>query len=180
MRMRFVSLRLPSGELEVLATSLLEEERYPTEELLTVYHWRWGHETFYLDAHAFCELALAERGIGSVGHLAPGGRTVSHGGAFDRVSLALGTRDLLSDAQGPAGTGEFQRAHGGGGAAGCSGGGAAGQFGECAQRARSGRPERAQHDRHPAPPSQPLQFLSRFEGPGAGFVPHSFQTRNFL
>jgi hypothetical protein len=48
MRVRFVSLRLPSGELEVLATSLLEEERYPTEELLTVYHWRWGHETFYL------------------------------------------------------------------------------------------------------------------------------------
>jgi hypothetical protein len=47
-RVRFVSLRLPTGELEVLATSLLEEERYPTEEFLTVYHWRWGHETFYL------------------------------------------------------------------------------------------------------------------------------------
>jgi hypothetical protein len=45
---RFVSLRLPTGELEVLATSLLDEERYPTEEFLTVYHWRWGHETFYL------------------------------------------------------------------------------------------------------------------------------------
>jgi hypothetical protein len=48
MRVRFVSLRLPSGELEVLATSLLEEERYPTEEFLTVYHWRWEHETFHL------------------------------------------------------------------------------------------------------------------------------------
>jgi hypothetical protein len=48
LRVRFVSLRLPSGELEVLATSLLEEEGYPTEEFLTVYHWRWGHETFYL------------------------------------------------------------------------------------------------------------------------------------
>jgi len=48
MRVRFVSLRLPTGELEVLATSLLEEELYPTEEFLTVYHWRWGHETFYL------------------------------------------------------------------------------------------------------------------------------------
>jgi hypothetical protein len=48
LRVRLVSLRLPSGELEVLATSLLEEERYPTEEFLTVYHWRWGHETFYL------------------------------------------------------------------------------------------------------------------------------------
>ena len=48
MRVRFVSLRLPSGELEVLVTSLLDEARYPTAEFLTVYHWRWGHETFYL------------------------------------------------------------------------------------------------------------------------------------
>lgn len=48
MMVRFVSLRLPSGELEVLATSLLDEALYPTEEFLTVYHWRWGHETFYL------------------------------------------------------------------------------------------------------------------------------------
>jgi hypothetical protein len=47
-RVRFVSLRLPGGELEVLATSLLDEQRYPTKEFLTVYHWRWGHETFYL------------------------------------------------------------------------------------------------------------------------------------
>jgi len=48
MKVRFVSLRLPSGELEVLATSLLDEALYPTEEFLTVYHWRWGHETFHL------------------------------------------------------------------------------------------------------------------------------------
>ena len=48
MRVRFVSLRLPSGELEVLATSLRDEALYPTEEFLTVYHWRWGHETFHL------------------------------------------------------------------------------------------------------------------------------------
>lgn len=45
---RFVSLRLPSGELEVLATSLLDQALYPTEEFLSVYHRRWGHETFYL------------------------------------------------------------------------------------------------------------------------------------
>ena len=44
---RFVSVRLPTGELEVLATSLLDEQRYPTEEFLTVYHYRWKHETFY-------------------------------------------------------------------------------------------------------------------------------------
>ena len=48
MVVRFVSVRLPSGELEVLVTSLLDEVDYPTEEFLTVYHWRWGHETFHL------------------------------------------------------------------------------------------------------------------------------------
>jgi len=44
---RIVSVRLPTGELEVLATSLLDELVYPTEEFLEVYHWRWNHETFY-------------------------------------------------------------------------------------------------------------------------------------
>ena len=48
LQVRFVRLRLPSGELEVLATSLLDPALYPTEEFLIVYHWRWGHETFYL------------------------------------------------------------------------------------------------------------------------------------
>jgi len=47
-KVRFVSLRLPTGELEVVATSLLDQTLYPTEEFLTVYHWRWAHETFYL------------------------------------------------------------------------------------------------------------------------------------
>ena len=44
---RFVSVRLPTGELEVLATSLLDEKRYPTAAFLDIYHHRWGHETFY-------------------------------------------------------------------------------------------------------------------------------------
>jgi hypothetical protein len=48
MKVRFVSVRLSTGELEVLATSLLEEATYPTEEFLEVYHWRWGHETYHL------------------------------------------------------------------------------------------------------------------------------------
>lgn len=48
MKVRFVSLRLPTSELEVLVTSLLDEQKYPTQEFLTVYHWRWGHETFHL------------------------------------------------------------------------------------------------------------------------------------
>jgi len=46
---RFVSLRLPTGELEVLATSLLNEESYPTQEFKAVYHCRWGIETYYGD-----------------------------------------------------------------------------------------------------------------------------------
>jgi hypothetical protein len=44
---RFVSLRLSTGELEVLATSLLDQEEYPTDEFQQVYGWRWKHETFY-------------------------------------------------------------------------------------------------------------------------------------
>jgi len=44
---RFVSLRLPDGKLEVLVSTLLEKQEYPTEEFLDVYHRRWNHETFY-------------------------------------------------------------------------------------------------------------------------------------
>lgn len=47
MVVRLVSVRLPTGELEVLVTSLLDEAAYPTQEFLTVYHWRWNHETYY-------------------------------------------------------------------------------------------------------------------------------------
>jgi hypothetical protein len=44
---RFISLRLPTGELEVLVTSLLDEQKYPTEDFSEVYGSRWNHETFY-------------------------------------------------------------------------------------------------------------------------------------
>lgn len=44
---RFVSVRLPTDELEVLASSLLDEAKYPTKEFGELYHRRWGHETFY-------------------------------------------------------------------------------------------------------------------------------------
>lgn len=56
MKVRLVSLRLPSGELEVLVTSLLDEALYPTAEFLTVYHWRWEHETFHLMLKSRLEL----------------------------------------------------------------------------------------------------------------------------
>lgn len=44
---RFVSVRLPTGELEVLVSSLLDETLYPTQEFLAVYHFRWRHETYH-------------------------------------------------------------------------------------------------------------------------------------
>jgi hypothetical protein len=44
---RFVTVRLSSGELEVLATNLLDEQRYPTAEFGELYHCRWGIETYY-------------------------------------------------------------------------------------------------------------------------------------
>ncbi len=44
---RFVSLRLPTGQLEVLVTSLLEQASYPTQEFGELYHWRWNHETYH-------------------------------------------------------------------------------------------------------------------------------------
>ena len=47
LRVRLVTVRLKSGELEVLVTSLLETVAYPTEALAEVYWQRWGHETYY-------------------------------------------------------------------------------------------------------------------------------------
>jgi len=47
MKMRFVTVRLSSGELEVLATSLLDQATYPTEEFERLYWCRWGHETYF-------------------------------------------------------------------------------------------------------------------------------------
>jgi hypothetical protein len=46
-RVRFVTVRLPTGELEVLASNLLDEQRYPTPEFGELYHYRWNIETFY-------------------------------------------------------------------------------------------------------------------------------------
>jgi hypothetical protein len=46
-RLRFVTVRLNTGELEVLATNLLEDQLYSTECFGELYHHRWGIETFY-------------------------------------------------------------------------------------------------------------------------------------
>lgn len=44
---RWITVRLSSGELEVLATSLLDEQRYPSACFEQAYGYRWGEETFY-------------------------------------------------------------------------------------------------------------------------------------
>ncbi len=44
---RFVRVRLSTGEWEVMVTSLRDEVAYPTVGFLELYHWRWGVETFY-------------------------------------------------------------------------------------------------------------------------------------
>jgi hypothetical protein len=44
---RLVTVRLATGELEVLATNLLDETLYPTAQFAELYHQRWGIETYY-------------------------------------------------------------------------------------------------------------------------------------
>jgi len=46
-QVRFVSVRLDTGELEVLVTSLLDEDLYPIEDFKDLYFLRWGVEGFY-------------------------------------------------------------------------------------------------------------------------------------
>jgi len=47
LRVRLVTVRLSTGELEVLATSLLDEARYPGDCFGPLYAERWGIETSY-------------------------------------------------------------------------------------------------------------------------------------
>lgn len=46
-RVRLVTVRLSTGELEVLATNLWDEQMYETAALGELYHYRWGIETYY-------------------------------------------------------------------------------------------------------------------------------------
>jgi len=47
LKLRLITVRLKTGELEVLATNLLDEELYPTECFGELYNHRWGVETYY-------------------------------------------------------------------------------------------------------------------------------------
>lgn len=44
---RFVKVILDTGEVEILATSLLDEELYPTSDFKKLYWKRWGIETYF-------------------------------------------------------------------------------------------------------------------------------------
>jgi len=46
-KIRLVKVILDNGEIEVLATSLLDEEKYPSTEFKDLYFLRWGIETNY-------------------------------------------------------------------------------------------------------------------------------------
>ena len=47
LRVRFVKIALADGEIEVVATSLLDAKAVPAAALKTLYGWRWGIETYY-------------------------------------------------------------------------------------------------------------------------------------
>ncbi len=47
LRVRLIRVWLPSGEMEVLITSLLDETTYPTADFGWLYSLRWADETFY-------------------------------------------------------------------------------------------------------------------------------------
>ncbi len=47
MRMRFIRVDLPDGEVEILATSLLDRVKYPTSVFKPLYYKRWKIETFF-------------------------------------------------------------------------------------------------------------------------------------
>jgi hypothetical protein len=44
---RLVKVKLPDGGIEVLCTSLLDEEKYPVEDIGELYHYRWNEEEGY-------------------------------------------------------------------------------------------------------------------------------------
>ena len=46
-QVRMIRIKLPSGETEILMTSLLEKEKYPHKDFKELYFKRWGIETFY-------------------------------------------------------------------------------------------------------------------------------------
>lgn len=46
-RVRLLKFTLPTGETEVLLTTLCDQRKYPRKEFYTVYGYRWNGETYY-------------------------------------------------------------------------------------------------------------------------------------
>ena len=46
-KMRFIKVILPNGEIEILATNLFDEKKYPTKNFKMLYGKRWGVETAF-------------------------------------------------------------------------------------------------------------------------------------
>jgi Transposase DDE domain len=46
-QVRLIKFQLPSGETEVLLTTLCDVAQFPAEEFYTVYGWRWLEETYF-------------------------------------------------------------------------------------------------------------------------------------
>jgi len=46
-QVRLIRIDLPTGEIEVLITTLLDSKKYPTKIFMKLYFLRWGIETFY-------------------------------------------------------------------------------------------------------------------------------------
>lgn len=46
-RVRLLKFTLPTGETEVLLTTLCDQQNYPRDEFYQVYGWRWNQETYY-------------------------------------------------------------------------------------------------------------------------------------
>jgi hypothetical protein len=46
-RVRLMKFTLPSGETEVLLTTLIDQRRYRRKKFYQVYGWRWNQETYY-------------------------------------------------------------------------------------------------------------------------------------
>ena len=46
-KIRLIRVLLPTGEIEVLASSLMDDKRFPTKIFAELYHLRWGVETFF-------------------------------------------------------------------------------------------------------------------------------------
>lgn len=56
LKVRFVSVRLPTGQLEVLATNLFDENAFPARVFLEAYDGRWSIETYYHQLKSTLEL----------------------------------------------------------------------------------------------------------------------------